>query len=528
MLSATAITQRTPLLGRMFGVEEGTGLEEITVWPALMIMTSFVWLAIAGLFGLLMPITQFFHLPVKWFDLSLTAHGAALTFPFLIQFMVGVSLHRAGGCRGKAVTGVLPASIYWLMNVGSLLFTVAILLGFDISYAIMWPLPLVGVKLGEWSQSLLVLGFTGIFLLGTSLIILYPIQLLVLTFFGRERKDLLLEPRSIMDPGMLGMTLAGFLLLIAGIPFVTVLIGVMLGLWGILPMGAIAWATDAPVFQYAFWIFAHNLMEVMAIMITSAAYALLPLYLADGTRKLYSDRLANFALYFLVIAASTAFFHHFYTTTPATPNALAYHGNVVSWLTGVGAAFSIFTITATIWEHGLKPEPGIMAVLMGFMLYILDGVSALITSNLSWTYVLHGTMWEAGHTMSVLIAITLMWVGVLYHYYPVITGRRLSRTLGNQFVTLYVIGAIGLAYTFLVAGADGMPRRYGYWWNPAAHWMRYGVLLFVFGLILAASWVVLARNFWTSRAITTTSGGNEAVMGQLGDGADVLADSSAS
>jgi len=30
-----------------------------------------------------------------------------------------------------------------------------------------------------------------------------------------------------------------------------------------------------------------------------------------------------------------------------------------------GAALTIFTVTATIWTHGLRPEPGLMAVLMG-------------------------------------------------------------------------------------------------------------------------------------------------------------------
>ena len=52
MTVASALIQRTPLFGKLFAVDKSTGLEEINAWPALMIMASFVWLAVAGLLGL--------------------------------------------------------------------------------------------------------------------------------------------------------------------------------------------------------------------------------------------------------------------------------------------------------------------------------------------------------------------------------------------------------------------------------------------------------------------------------------------
>lgn len=518
MLNATTVIQRTPLFGRMFSVEESTGLAEINTWPGLMVMTSFVWLLVAGLLGLLMPLTQLLNLQSNLFYTAITAHGAALAFPFVFQLMVGVSLHRAGGCLGKPASGAITSLIYWCMNLGSVLLTIAVVLGLKISYAVMYPLPIVGVENGQWSMDLVVLGFTGIALVLFSVIVLYPVQLLKMLFFGERREDLLLSPRSLSDPGMLGMALAGLVLFVAGMPVIIVAGAVLLGLYGIVPMAAISWATEPVVFQFAFYIFAHNLMEAMAIMVISAVYATLPLYLADGTRKLYSDRLANLALWILLLTSFTSFFHHFFTLFPALPAALAYHGNIMSWGTGVGAALSIFTILATTWKHGLKPEPGIMIVLMGFALYILDGISAIVTSNVAWSYQLHGTMWASGHTMSVLIAISMMWMGVLYHHYPVITGRKLNRVLGNWFAGLYTIGAIGVSYAFLGAGAAGMPRRFAAWNQEG--WMVYGEFILFFGLMLAASLAVLAYNLMSSREITTAPGNRATAAEELAVAAD--------
>jgi len=499
MSNIATYIQRTPLFGSMFRIDKSTGLEDINAWPSLMIMTSFIWLAVAGWLGMVMPVTQILGMQSNWFYMALTAHGAALAFPFLFQLMVGISLHRAGSCLGKPVTGIISALIYCFMNLGALLLTVAILGGLNISYAVMYPLPVVGVELGQWSMDVVILGFTGLALVLVSVILLYPIQVIRMLFFGSAQEELLLMPRTLRDPSMLGMAMAAFVLLVMGTPILTVAGTVLLGLYGIVPMAAISWATEPAVFQFAFWMFAHNLMEAMAIMVVSALYGTLPLYLADGTKKLYSDRLANLALWILLITSVTSFFHHFFTMFPALPSTLAYHGNIMRFGTGLGAAVTIFTVLATIWKHGIRPGAALMAVLMGFVLYILDGVSAIITSNVAWSFQLHGTMWAGGHTMAVLAAMSLMWIGVLCHHYPVMTGRKLSDKLGYYFVALYTVGAMGSAFAMLAGGAAGMPRRFADWNQEG--WMIYGVLILIFGLIITASLLVFAYQLLKSEDI---------------------------
>ena len=142
-----------------------------------------------------------------------------------------------------------------------------------------------------------------------------------------------------------------------------------------------------------------------------------------------------------------------------------------------------------------------MAALMGFTLYILDGVSAIITSNVAWSFQLHGTMWQAGHTMAVLVAMSLMWMGVLMHHYPVITGRNLSPDSGKWFVTLFTVGAVGVNYSFLAAGAAGMPRRFAAWNQEG--WMIYGYFILFFGLCMAVGMLIFLMDISRARQIDT-------------------------
>jgi len=504
MSIATTIVKSTPVFGKMFAVDKSTGLEEINAWPALMIMSSFVWLVVAGLLGLVMPATQIFDLDSDHFYTTLTLHGAALTFPFSFQIMMGVGLHRSGGCVGKAITGWLPAMAWLSMNLGAAILTVAVLMGLKVSVVVMFPLPLVGAQMGVWSMESVIVGFTGIYLVLSCMILWYPLLVLKMMFFGKKRAELVLSERSLNEPGMLGMLLAAATLLLTGLPLVVVGTTLLLALYKILPMSMAAWAADPVVFQYTFYLFAHNLMEAMALMVASAMYATLPLYLADGSRKLYSEKLANLALWVLLVTSVTSGLHHFITFYPNQPAALSYWGNIMSWGTGLGAAISIFTVLATIWQHGLKPEPGIIAVLVGWALYILDGASAIVTSNIAWTYQLHGTMWQSGHFMTVVLSMSLMWMGVLYHHYPVLTGRKLDAGLGGLYVKLMTVGSFGAAIVMLAGGAAGMPRRFADW-HPEG-WMLYGNLILAFGLIIGASFAVYFYNLMKSREISAPMG----------------------
>jgi cytochrome c oxidase subunit 1 len=144
----------------------------------------------------------------------------------------------------------------------------------------------------------------------------------------------------------------------------------------------------------------------------------------------------------------------------------------MSWATGIGSAISIFTILATIWKHGIRMNPGLLACFLGFTLYILDGASAVVTSNVAWSYQLHGTMWQSGHTMTVLAAMSFIWLGVIYHYYPVMTGRVHDDKMGYWFVGLFSVGSTGAALVMLASGAAGMPRRFADW--AQGDWMVYG------------------------------------------------------
>ncbi len=497
MSVAINIIEKVPFFGSMFKVEDNE-LNPINAWPSLIAMTAFIWFVIAAILGLSMPAIQFLDLGANWYYKNITLHGAAMAFPFAFQLMVAMSLHRAAACYGKRADDLFVVLFYICMNGGALLLTLAVLSGFHVTYTVMFPLPVVGVGNGQWSMATLVLGFSGIALVLTSMIFIYPIKILKMTFFGETDNKLQFTKRTMSDPGMVGMVMGVMILLVAGTPLMIVAGSVLLHLYGIFPASWIGWATDPVVFQFVFYIFAHNLMEAMAIMVVGAVYSTLPLCLADGARKLYSDKLALLALWILLVTSLTTFLHHFYTMYPALPSTFAYHGNIMSFATAIGAALTIFTILATIWKHGIIATPALFLILGGFVMYILDGASAIVLANVAWNFKLHTTMWAGGHAMMVLISISALWMGMLYYHYPLLTNRSINDSLARASIKYLFISYIGMFYSFATAGAYGMQRRNGAW---EGEWFIFGALMFIFGIMMLYAFILYFLSLIKSKPI---------------------------
>ena len=68
MSTAASIIQNTPILGKMFKVNGNDELTSINAWPSIIVKTSFVWLAIAMLLGLSLPVIQYYGLNIFLFE----------------------------------------------------------------------------------------------------------------------------------------------------------------------------------------------------------------------------------------------------------------------------------------------------------------------------------------------------------------------------------------------------------------------------------------------------------------------------
>lgn len=84
--------------------------------------------------------------------------------------------------------------------------------------------------------------------------------------------------------------------------------------------------------------------------------------------------------------------------------------------------------------------------------------------------------------MTILIAVTLVWIGALYHSYRLLFGRPENSRLAYAHVVLTAVAALGFLYTMAFMGSLGAPRRA----YPLPVGAEGSVALVVFGALLAA------------------------------------------
>lgn len=477
----------------------------------IFVATALVWFAIGGAFGLLLPALQAFApsgAAARLYAIALTGHGVALVFGGLFPLMVGLSLAQARACMAEApgpVDRLLSRLLYGILNGGLILLALANLQGFAPSYTLMYPLPTAGVARGLWGYGPLVLAFVGIALVLLAVLYLYP-AVLARTMFGRLYPSRAQLRGLLRDPGMLGMSAYIFLMPILGLPVFLLAAVIFLVVLGLLrPEQLPAWCQasllglpsairpemDPWPFNIAFWLFAHNLMEAMGIMALAAVYALIPMYTRAPTPRLYSPRMGVAAVGLYSLSAIPAFGHHLYTMISTAPSGFPSLAQAASWLTGFAAAFTAFNIGATLWRDGLRPHPASLFVLGGFLLYLIDGFAALQLSTRAWNLRLHGTLYVTAHTMTILIAVGMIWLGMLYHHHPTLQGWALRDREGYLHVGLTFAATLGMFYTMLAAGAEGVPRR-AYPWPTGA--LTYGLLMAIFGLLFALAQLLFLRN----------------------------------
>lgn len=482
-----------------------TSLSDIVNMPKLMFYASILWFLLGGGAGLLMVISHLSGvMSLSNYYQAMTAHGVVMTFGGLFQLMMALSLLRAGFCYGKPVKGPVVSAAYLLLNIGLIMMLAATWLGVRTSYTLMFPLPAIGAFRGLWTLDALTIFIWGVILVVTVVVALYPAALSHLIFFGKTREALILEKfvGTLNPSGMASMLPYIFIIPMLGSAILLAATLIGLSLVNLIPAQAIAWVLQPINFNYPFWVWAHNLMEAMGIMGLGTVYWLIPRYTVKMERggdvepRLYSEKLGIFAIIFYSAAAVVAFPHHLFTMPTSQPLGLSLIGQIASWLTGFGAAFSVFNVSATSYKYGLRLTPTTLAAMLGFAIYVVDGFLAMQLGTIGWAYRLHGTYYATAHLMTILLAVTLIWIAAAYHSHSLLTGRNPSNRLAYTHIILTAIGALGIFYTMAYMGADGVPRR-AYPLPPGPGWPM--AVLLIFGALLAAGQAAFILNLLRAR-----------------------------
>jgi cytochrome c oxidase subunit 1 len=161
---------------------------------------------------------------------------------------------------------------------------------------------------------------------------------------------------------------------------------------------------------------------------------------------------------------------------------------------------------ATLWRGTIEFKTPLLFCVGFIALFLIGGISGVFLAIFPVDWQLNETYFVVAHIHFVLMGGAVFTIfAAIYYWFPKITGRMLSESLGRVSFALMFVGFL---VTFLiqhVIGLDGMPRRV-YEYNNVGHLALYNQISTVGSFILALGILVTIVNVARSLKVGTIAG----------------------
>jgi cytochrome c oxidase subunit I len=248
---------------------------------------------------------------------------------------------------------------------------------------------------------------------------------------------------------------------------------------------------DAILYQNVFWFYSHPAVYVMILPAMGMISEILPVF---SRKPLFGYKAFIFATAGIGALGFSVWAHHMFTTGSVY---LPFF-SLMTFLIAVPTGVKMFNWVFTLWRGQLMLRTPLLFALGFLSMFLIGGINGAFSAAVPVDFALHDTYWVVAHLHYVLFGGSVFGLMAgFYYWFPKMTGRMLSETIGKvQFVLMF----IGFNLTFFPMhelGLAGMPRRIADY-SSAAGWNDLNLLATIGGFTIAASMLPFLWNVFIS------------------------------
>jgi len=261
------------------------------------------------------------------------------------------------------------------------------------------------------------------------------------------------------------------------------------------------------LFQHLFWFFGHPEVYIVAL----PAFGVISDLISVHARKcIFGYRMMVWAIVIIGGLSFVVWAHHMYVS--GMHPWFGFFFATTTLIIAVPTALKVYNWTLTLWRGDIHLTVPMLFALGFISTFLIGGLTGLFLGNVSVDIPLSNTYFVVAHFHMVMgVSPVLAVFGGLYHWYPKVTGRMYSETLGQAHFWITFIGAYAIFFPMHYLGILGMPRRYYAYENYAfipesAHTLN--AFISVVALIVGVAQLLFLFNLAWSARKGTVAGGN--------------------
>ena len=209
------------------------------------------------------------------------------------------------------------------------------------------------------------------------------------------------------------------------------------------------------LWQHTFWFFGHPEVYILILAAWGVVTEILPVF---SGKPLFGYPAVILSFLMITALSFTVWAHHMFATGAVELPFFSITTEMISIPTGV----LFFIWLGTLWKGRIRLEPPMLFALGFVAMFLIGGIDGVWMASPAVDFALTDTYWVVAHIHYVLFGGTVFGImAAMYYWFPKITGRMLSRRLGQWHFWLQFVGFNLTFFPMHVLGLRGMPRRIG-------------------------------------------------------------------